>query len=124
MKRSVLYPFLYCQWNTTGIDIVVQMYLLIKITADDYFVTSNGAVYDAIQTAYSSMENGYLHAVCLPSTIILCMPTKYHNFIYLSECFVHVSVCASVQLVLHSTENANMIIDVLHTILYLTFTAS
>ena len=25
---------------------------LLEITADDYFVTSNGAVYDAIQAAY------------------------------------------------------------------------
>ena len=80
MKISVLYPFLYCQCNTTGIDIVVQMYLLKEITEDDYSVTSNGAVYDAIQTAYSSMENGYLHVACLPSTIIL---STYLNVLFM-----------------------------------------
>ena len=42
------------------------------ITADDYFVTSNGAVYDAIQAAYIVLQiMGYKRVSCLPSTIIL-----------------------------------------------------
>ena len=41
-------------------------------------------------------------------------PTKSHHFVfYLSECFVHASVCASVQLEKHSPGNTNKIIDVL-----------
>ena len=40
---------------------------LLEITADDYFVTSNGAVYDAIQAA----DNGLFTRL---------MPTKYHHF--------------------------------------------
>ena len=79
----------------------------LKITADDYFATSNGAVYDAIQAAYIVLPIvGYLHISCLPSTITL--PAS----VYLSVCFVHVSVCASVQLERHSPENTNMITDV------------
>ena len=35
-------------------------------------MTSNGAVYDAIQAAYIVLRiKGYLHVSCLPSTIIL-----------------------------------------------------
>ena len=59
------------------------------------------------------------------------MPSFYPlPSVYLSVCFVHVSVCASVQLEIHSPENMNMITDVraltctTHFILYLTFTAS
>ena len=63
---------------------------LLEITADDYFVTSNGAVYDAI------LDNGLLTRF---------MPTKYHHLpasVWLPNCmFVHVSVCASVQLECH-----------------------
>ena len=45
------------------------------ITADDYFVASNGAVYDAIQAAYIVLWiMGYLRVSCLPSTIILLAP--------------------------------------------------
>ena len=81
---------------------------LLEITVDDYFVTSNGAVNDAIQAAYIVLRiMGYLHNSCLPSTIILpasvCLPICM---------FVHVSVCASVQLEIHSPENTNMITDV------------
>ena len=48
-------------------------------TADDYFVTSNGEDYDAIQAAYIVLRiMGYLRVPCLPSTIILpasvCLP--------------------------------------------------
>ena len=51
----------------------------LEITANDYFVTSNGAVYDAIHAAYIDPQiMGYLHVSCLPSTIILpasvCLP--------------------------------------------------
>ena len=50
-----------------------------EITVDDYFVTLNGAVYDAIQAAYIVLQIlGYLHVSCLPSTINLpasvCLP--------------------------------------------------
>ena len=48
--------------------------------------------------------------------------------VYLSVCFVHVSVCASVQLEMHSPENTDRKkyghLIVLHFILYFTFTAS
>ena len=41
------------------------------------------------------------------------MPTKYYNFVcYLSVCFVHASVCASVQLEIHSPGNTNKMTDV------------
>ena len=72
---------------------------------DDYFVTSNGVVYNAIQAAYIVIRiMGYLHVSCLPSTIIL--PA---SVCLLSVCFVYVSVCVSVQLEIHSPENTNMI---------------
>ena len=78
----------------------------LEITADNYFVTSNGAVYDAYK--YSSTDNGLLTRF---------MPTKYHHFCllpsgYLIVCFVHVSVCASVQLEMHRPESTNKITDV------------
>ena len=67
---------------------------LLEITADDYFVTSNAAVYDTIQAAYIVLRIlGYLRVSCLPSTIILPASS-----VYLSVCFVHVTVCASKQL--------------------------
>ena len=67
---------------------------LLEITADDYLAISNGAVYDAIQAPYIVLRIlGYLRVSCLPSTIICLLP-----FVYLSVCFVHVTVCASVQL--------------------------
>ena len=77
MKIPVLYPFLYCQCIIPGIDIVV--FAQLQITADDYFVTSNGAVYDAIQAAYIVLWiMGYLHVSFPPSTVILpasvCLP--------------------------------------------------
>ena len=71
----------------------------LEITADDYFVTSNGAVYDAIQVIYA------IHAYQVPPFCLL--PS-----VYLSVCFVHVSVCASVQLEIHSPENTKEMTDV------------
>ena len=61
------------------------------------------------------------HAYQVPSFCLL--PSGY-----LIVCFVHVSVCASVQLEMHRPENTNKITDVghlhvLHFILYLTFTS-
>ena len=81
----------------------------LEITAGDYFVASNGAVYDAIKAAYIVLRiMGYIRASCLPSTIILpasfCLP--------ICMCC---SIClkgASVQLEIHSPENTNMITDV------------
>ena len=41
------------------------------------------------------------------------MPTKYNHFVcYLSVCFVHASVRASVQLEIHSPGNTNKMTDV------------
>ena len=58
MKIPVMYPFLYCQCNTPWIDIAINCPLEIK--ADDHFVTSNGAVYDAIQATYIVLlKTGY-----------------------------------------------------------------
>ena len=84
----------------------------LEITADDYFVTSNGAVYDAIEAAYIVLQiMDYERVSCLPSIIIL--PAS----VWLPNCmFVHVSECASVHQEMHR--------HVLHFILYLTFTAS
>ena len=82
MKIPVSYPFLYCQCKYT-LDRYCSICSAIKcpleITADDYFVTSNGVVYDAIQAAYIVLWIlGYLRVSCLPSTIILpaavCLP--------------------------------------------------
>ena len=50
MKIPVYYPFLYCLDRYRSICSAIKCPL--EITADDYFVTSNGAVYDAIQAAY------------------------------------------------------------------------
>ena len=44
----------------------------LDITADDYYVISNGAVYNAIQAAYIVLRiMGYYRVSCLPSTIML-----------------------------------------------------
>ena len=82
MKIPVKYPFLYCQckynWDRyRSICSVIKCPL--KNTADDYFVTSNGEDYDAIQAAYMVLRRmGYLHVPCLPRTIVLpasvCLP--------------------------------------------------
>ena len=58
----------------------------LEITADDYFVTSNGAVYDAIQAAYIVLRiMGYLTRVsCLPSTIISPAPVWLPNCMFCS----------------------------------------
>ena len=41
------------------------------------------------------------------------MPTKYYHFVcFLFVCFVHASVCASVQLEIHSPGNMNKMTDV------------
>ena len=72
---------------------------LYKMSIRDYFVASNGAVYDAIQAAYIVLRiMGYF---------MYFMPTKYYHFAcfrlstYLYVLFVYVSVCASVQLEMH-----------------------
>ena len=72
------------------------------------FVTSNGAVYDAIQAAYIVLRiMGYyaFYAYQVPSFCLLASG-------YLIVCFVHVSVCARVQLEMHRPENTNKITDV------------
>ena len=65
----------------------------LEITADDYFVTSNGAVYDAIQAAYSSTDNGLLTSF---------MPTKYHHF----ACSRLATYCSCVCMCERTTRNA------------------
>ena len=78
----------------------------LDITADDEFVTSNGAVCDAIQAAFIVLGIvGYIHAYQVPSFCLL--PSGYLNV-----CFVHVSVRASVQLEMPRPENTNKITDV------------
>ena len=69
-----------------------------------FFVTSNGAVYDAIQAADNGFLNAF-HAYQVPSFGLL--PSGC-----LIVCFVHVSVCASAQLEMHKPENTNTIADV------------
>ena len=73
----------------------------LEITADDYFVSSNSAVYDAIQAAYIVLRiMGCQRVSCLQSTIIL--PAS----VWLPNCmFVPVSVYARVQLEMHRSEN-------------------
>ena len=77
-------------------------------TPDDYFVTLNGAVYDAIQAAYIVLRiigfNTFL-AYQVPSFCLLLS-------VYLTVCFVHVSVCASVQLEMYRPKNTNKTTDV------------
>ena len=70
----------------------------LEITADDYFVTSNGAVYDAIQAAYIVLRlMGYYRVSCFRSTINFPASVWLPN-----SMFIHVSVCASVQLEIQS----------------------
>ena len=76
-------PILSFCWkeNTRLVPIFV---LSVETTADDYFVTSNGAVYYALQAAYIVLRiMGYLRVSCLPSTIILSGSVC----VYLSVCF-------------------------------------
>ena len=60
----------------------------LEITADDYFVKSNGAVYHAIQAAYIVLRiMGNWRVLCLPSTIIL--PAS----VWLPNCMFYSCVC-------------------------------
>ena len=78
---------------------------LLEITADDYFVTSNGAVYDAIIAAYIVLRiMSYQRVSCLS----FCLLPSGYLIVY----FVHLSVCASVQLEMHRPENTDKITDV------------
>ena len=97
----------------------------LEITADGYFVTSKWCGLRCNPSClYISTDNGLLTRF---------MPTKYHHFAcfvrYLNVCFVHVSVCASVQLEMHRPgkrirSQMYRHSHVLHFILFLTFTAS
>ena len=50
----------------------------LEFTADDYFVTSNGAVYDAIQAAYIVLRiMGDLRISCLPCVCMFKHTTRY-----------------------------------------------
>ena len=61
----------------------------IEITADDFFVTSNGAAYDAIQAAYIVLRiMGYQGVSCLPSTIILPASVWLPNCMFCSYVFM------------------------------------
>ena len=80
-----------------------------EYTVDDYFVTLNGAVYDAIQAAYIVLR--ILPAsVCLP----ICM---FCSLVCMCECTARNTV-----LRIRSQMYGNL--HVLHFILYLTFTSS
>ena len=77
MKIPVVLSVQYTWDRYRGICSAIKCPL--EITADDYCVTSNGAVYDAIQAAYIVIRiMGYLRVSCLPFTIILpasvCLP--------------------------------------------------
>ena len=68
-----------CNWDRYR-SICSAIKCPLEITVDDYFVTSNGVVHNAIQAAYIVLLiMGYKHVSCLPSTIILtasvCLPT-------------------------------------------------
>ena len=57
----------------------------LEITADDYFVTSNGVVYDAIQAAYIVLRIiGFYRFSCLSSTIILPASVVLPNCMFCS----------------------------------------
>ena len=65
---------------------------------------------------YGSTDNGLFNAGHAYQVPLFCLlPSGY-----LIVCFVHVSVCASVQLEMHRPENTNKITDVrvLHIMLY------
>ena len=50
----------------------------LEITADDYFVTSNGAVYDGVPAAYIVLQiMGYIRDLCLTSTNALLKIVLY-----------------------------------------------
>ena len=107
MKIPVQYPFLYCQCKYTWDryrSICSAIKCPLENTADDYFVTSNGEDYNATQAAYIVLQiMGYLRVPCLPRTIICLLPP-----VYLSVYFVHVTVCASVQLMFGSRNFASL----------------
>ena len=68
---------MYCRCNTPGMNrkICSAIKFILEITAGDYFVTSNGAVYDAIQAAYIVLRiMGYLHVSCLQVPSSVCLP--------------------------------------------------
>ena len=93
----------------------------LEITADDYFVTLNGAVYDAIQAAYIVLQiMVYQRVSCLPSTIILPV------VIWLPYCRFCLCVCMCERRGLKIRIRSQMYghFHVLHFILYLTLTAS
>ena len=74
----------------------------LEITADDYFVTSNGL---RCNPSYGLWLIYAFHAYQVHH---FCLIASF----YLSVCFVHVSVSASAQLEKHSPENTNKITDV------------
>ena len=93
----------------------------LEITADDYFITLNGVVYDAIQAAYIVLRIiGYSHVSCLPSTTIV------HASVWLPNCMFCSCVCMCERATRNAQISSQMYghLHALHFILYLTFTAS
>ena len=86
MKIPIQYPVQYTLDRYCSIFSAIKCPF--KITADDYFVPSNGTVYNAIQAAYIVLRiMGYQHVLCLPSTNIL--PAS----VWLSKCMFCSCVC-------------------------------
>ena len=76
------------------------------MTADDYLVKG-------IKRCCLRCNLGCLYRSTDKGLFLRYMPTKYYHFVrYLSVCFVHASVCASVQLEIHSPGNMNKMTEV------------
>ena len=75
------------------------------MTEDDYFVEVN-------KWCCLRCNPGCLYRFTGKGLFLRYMPTKYYHFVcYLSECFVHVSVYASVQQEIQCPGNTNKITD-------------
>ena len=71
------------------------------MTADDYLV-------EGIKCSCLLCNPGCFYRSTDNGLFLRYMPTKYYCFVcYLSVCFVHASVCASVQLEIHSPGNTS-----------------
>ena len=68
---------------------------------------SNGTIYDEFQGAYIGLQIIVIFAFSAYQTLSFCLLPS----VYLSVYFVHVSVCASAQLDLHSHWSRNKITD-------------
>ena len=98
----------------------------LEITADDYFVASNGVVYNAIQAAYIVLRiMGYLRISCLLSILSFCLLASVYLSVYffLYMC-LYVRAYISKYTFLNIQIRSQMYehLHVLHFIFYSTFT--